>query len=46
MIIVIARGNVLDKYRDQMKEHKLLVVLGFRIYIIYNILSQDILQSI
>jgi len=37
MIIVISRGKVLDKYRDQMKEHKVISILGFRIYIVYNI---------
>ena len=37
MIVVISRGNVLDKYRDQMKEHKLIVIFNFKIYILYNI---------
>ena len=37
MIIVICRGNILDKYREQMKEHRLFIILGFRIYILYKI---------
>ena len=36
MIVIITRGDVLDKYRDRMKEHKLIVILGFRIYVMFN----------
>jgi hypothetical protein len=33
----ILLGNILDKYREQMKEHRLFIILGFRIYILYKI---------
>ena len=36
MIVIITRGDVLDKYRDRMKEHKLIAFLGFRIYVLLN----------
>ena len=28
---------ILDKYRDQMKKHKLFIILGFRVYVLYDI---------
>jgi hypothetical protein len=37
MVIVISSGKVLDKYREQMKEHKLFIIMGFRIYILNKI---------
>jgi hypothetical protein len=37
MIVVISRGNVLDKYRDQFKKHRRIIILGFKIYILYDI---------
>ena len=37
MIIVISRGDTLDKYRDQFKKHKRIIILGFKIYILYDI---------
>jgi hypothetical protein len=37
MIVVLSNSNILDKYRDQMKQHKLIIIFGFRIYILYDI---------
>ena len=37
MIVVISRGNTLDKYRDQFKKHRRIIILGFKIYILYDI---------
>ena len=35
-MIIISRTNVLDKYKHQLKKHRLIVLLGFRIYIFYE----------
>ena len=36
MIIIISRGKGIDKYKKQFEKHKCIVILGFRIYMIYS----------
>ena len=35
MIIIISRGKGIEKYKNQFEKHNI-VILGFRIYIIYS----------
>ena len=36
MIIIISRGKGIDKYKKQFERYKCIVILGFRMYVIYG----------
>ena len=36
MIIIISRGKGIDKYKKQFEKHRCIVILGFRIFVIYG----------
>ena len=33
MIIIVTTNNILDKYKKQLRKHRLCVICGFQIYI-------------
>ena len=36
MIIIISRGKGIEKYSNHFKKHKCVIILGFRIFVIYD----------
>ena len=36
MIIIISRGKGIEKYKNQFEKHKSIIILGFRIFVIYG----------